>query len=384
MFATQQSRIEKDKALVQGAGGLSEADRFQHQDPYVAWQSVKAQAENLATAVGGFTAAAAALNATSEALAATTRVIEHAPGKAEAALAEHEAARKRGEDVMLAPSNIARLNDLLGDPSGNTTPEMAQARQEKLQRDAIDAARARLDGVKASRQHELDMIENGSWYQRAGMRALGATPDSLRARIADITQQRADLDAAVKAMDDTREKLDEATMARQGANTRFGQHNAGQAVNPVGAFGLHGAAGMDDAPQFGGQQQAPAGPMTVPLPPARPTGIGEAAKPLSDLKDVLGGGADALSPIIAKAGEAKIAVEAISTVNAKPTVDTASIAAATAQAQMLLSVLQSIPGAAGSAIAAANGAAGAVNTLRARAGARASFSDGVTPGRGAE
>ncbi|MCJ2016952.1 hypothetical protein MKK84_05850 [Methylobacterium sp. E-065] len=179
MFATQQSRIEKDKVLVQGAGGLKEADRFQHEDPMIAWQSVKAQAENLAVAVGGFRAAAGALNATSEALAAATRLVEQGPGRAQAALDEHEAARKRGEDVMLAPSNIARLNDLLGDPDGNTSPEMAQARQEKLARDAIEAKRAQLDAEKGSRQQALDQLLNGSFIERMARRSIGQTPDGL-------------------------------------------------------------------------------------------------------------------------------------------------------------------------------------------------------------
>ena len=77
-------------------------------------------------------------------------------------------------------------------------------------------------------------------------------------------------------------------------------------------------------------------------------------------------------------------LQSLGAVTVAPKVDAGSIQSATQAAQNLLSVLQSIPGAASTAVSAASGAAGAVGNLRARASARASFSDGVTPGAGAQ
>ncbi|MCJ2017164.1 hypothetical protein MKK84_06965 [Methylobacterium sp. E-065] len=214
----------------------------------------------------------------------------------------------------------------------------------------------------------------------------------IRGEIAGITTRRAELDAAVQARDEALERLDSAEMAKRAVDgLRIRGRNAGAAMNPVGAWGLNGPAGQ--GPSFG--SSAP-GPMNVPLPPARPAGLsGEVPQQLKDLKDVLGGGGDALNPTIVprvdtagieavrpKAEEAKGAVEAVGAVTAKPTVDASSIEQATAAAQLLLSVLQSIPGAAGGAIAAAGRAGTAAGTLRGRSSA--SFSDGVTPGAGAE
>ncbi|WP_182180706.1 hypothetical protein [Methylobacterium radiotolerans] len=77
-------------------------------------------------------------------------------------------------------------------------------------------------------------------------------------------------------------------------------------------------------------------------------------------------------------------LQSLGAVTIAPKVDAGSIQSATQAAQNLLSVLQSIPGAASTAVSAANGAAGAVGNLRACASARASFSDGVTPGASAQ
>lgn len=89
-----------------------------------------------------------------------------------------------------------------------------------------------------------------------------------------------------------------------------------------------------------------------------------------------------LEAVKPKADDAKAAIEAVGSVTARPTVDTSSITAATAAVQALLGVLTSVPGAAASAASSANNAAGAVGRLRGRTGG--SFSDGVTPGAGAE
>ena len=47
IFATQQSRIEKDKHLVAGAEGASAAERFQRDDPKVIRKSIESQVDNL-------------------------------------------------------------------------------------------------------------------------------------------------------------------------------------------------------------------------------------------------------------------------------------------------------------------------------------------------
>jgi hypothetical protein len=78
--------------------------------------------------------------------------------------------------------------------------------------------------------------------------------------------------------------------------------------------------------------------------------------------------------------EAKL--QSLGAVTISPTVDTGSIQSATAAAQALLSVLQSIPGAATGAVGAANRAGAAAGQLKGRSSP--SFSDGVTPGAGAE
>lgn len=218
----------------------------------------------------------------------------------------------------------------------------------------------------------------------------------MRAQIADLERRREEMDGAVARRDWAQDAVDANAAAMRGADVRFRQRNAGAAMNPVGAWGLHGAAGMDEPSQWGGQQQAVRGAMTVPMPPVRPDGLaGTVPQQLKDLKDVLGPGGDAINPTIVpkvdtsqiegvkpKADEAKGAVEAVGAVTAKPTIDTASIEAATAAAQVLLSVLGSIPGAAGTAVAAATRAGAAAGTLRGHTSG--SFSDGVTPGAGAE
>jgi hypothetical protein len=47
IFATQQSRITKDAALVRGATGIESADKFQHNDPKVIAKSIGSQFDNI-------------------------------------------------------------------------------------------------------------------------------------------------------------------------------------------------------------------------------------------------------------------------------------------------------------------------------------------------
>src|SRR5258708_18250575 len=47
IFATQQSRIEKDKSLIAGAEGMSAADKFLAHDPKVAAKAIGAQIDNV-------------------------------------------------------------------------------------------------------------------------------------------------------------------------------------------------------------------------------------------------------------------------------------------------------------------------------------------------
>ena len=69
LFATQQSRIEKDKALSKGARGLEAADDIASKDPKVAWEALQRQVENLASSMGAMETAASAMNSTAKALA---------------------------------------------------------------------------------------------------------------------------------------------------------------------------------------------------------------------------------------------------------------------------------------------------------------------------
>ena len=52
IFATQQSRVEKDMGMIKGAHGLDAAEAIMTRDPVVAFQGLKEAAENLAGALG--------------------------------------------------------------------------------------------------------------------------------------------------------------------------------------------------------------------------------------------------------------------------------------------------------------------------------------------
>jgi len=81
VLATQQSRIEKDRALIKGAKGSEAAELFQQRDPYVAFKSVTEQFGNLLQAAGSPLAepAAAALNHIAGGLNALTEAAREHP-----------------------------------------------------------------------------------------------------------------------------------------------------------------------------------------------------------------------------------------------------------------------------------------------------------------
>jgi hypothetical protein len=74
ILATQQSRIEKDLALLRGAKDLSAADLYQSKDPGVAWQGLKNSIEGASGTIGSGMAAATvpAMNELARAIAGYT------------------------------------------------------------------------------------------------------------------------------------------------------------------------------------------------------------------------------------------------------------------------------------------------------------------------
>jgi hypothetical protein len=74
ILATQQSRIEKDLALLRGAKDLSAADLYQSKDPGVAWQGLKNSIEGAAGSMGSglASAMAPAMNGLARAIAGYT------------------------------------------------------------------------------------------------------------------------------------------------------------------------------------------------------------------------------------------------------------------------------------------------------------------------
>lgn len=121
----------------------------------------------------------------------------------------------------------------------------------------------------------------------------------------------------------------------------------------------------------------PPGTAGMPAPaPVRLPGLDGRPKVQPEVED------GALARLHRTADETRASLEQAGNTRVAPVVDTSSLSNAQGIAEKLLSTLQAIPGAAAGAIAAI-GNAGQVGRLNA-ARARASFSDGVTPGAGAE
>lgn len=127
IFATQQSRIEKDKALVSGAKGLAAADDFMKKDPEIAWASLKNAFNNAAVEVGlGGENLASAMNSTAEKVniaAKWLRGIKEGP----------DSTKPIGADEIRTVSGIVLKRSEWGAMHG-ITPEKAQKLRADLEK----------------------------------------------------------------------------------------------------------------------------------------------------------------------------------------------------------------------------------------------------------
>jgi hypothetical protein len=175
LLATQQSRIDKDLALLAGAPGLAAADRAMRQDPTLAWEGLKNAATSLSATVGQ------SLHLGELSAGVMTTLAQAIAGYA-AALEGEVQAQNQGKPSPATEETNRHLNKLV---FGVDTPDTEQAvkMSDRLNADAEYKATQKLLIDKAGAlQQRIDIAE-------------GNSPDGARALIKQARPELTDAQA---------------------------------------------------------------------------------------------------------------------------------------------------------------------------------------------
>ena len=241
IFSTQQSRIEKDRALISGAKGLSAAEEFMKKDPEIAWQSLKNAFSNASVEVlGGGENLAAILNGTASTIEAIGITLKKAR--------EQQGAPDMPDDyimpaglggIVLKKSDWAKIN--------NDDPDQAQNKRAAFE-DALDNSDSVEAGRNSARLKKMadDRESHASWWdinnpwgiggEISDMRSGAQINDALaKSGAASIVQLRADFEASRKndyaAHPFLADQIDRWNTQYIGKNMNFGQFSTNGTKN---------------------------------------------------------------------------------------------------------------------------------------------------------
>jgi TP901 family phage tail tape measure protein len=217
------------------------------------------------------------------------------------------------------------------------TRRLVDARREFLERQAYDDMLEKLDRDIEKTAREID------WSKPQGK---SARNNRLEAVLGALSGQREGLISARKARDEAVLGLAENQAARNRLNTRMSgrQDERPGPITPglvSFGFGPHGA----------GMQPSSAVPVTMTLPPARPSSLPKAVPVLKDFNDIF-------DTAEAKAKSAGETIQSALEITARPKVDTSQIDNAIARVNQLRSVLDNVGGAAAGAASRSTGVVG--------------------------
>lgn len=224
ILLTQQTRIEKDLAMIERAPGLSAADKFQSQDPKIAWQGLKGAVEGAAGTIFAGTAEALAgpMNDLAHAIAGYTERLTKQQQETREHPGEPTGGQKRANGI---------LDDIFGprDHSPAAPPPDLGARAQQRIAGIVDKYAALAEAEK-----ELAALDGPlSSPSRSTRRTAERSAESLRGRIAALRADIDDVEGVISA--DRARRMAQADLDRFNRNLPRGMGMRGSSeIAPIG------------------------------------------------------------------------------------------------------------------------------------------------------